>query len=145
MVTNEGGNIVYERELTQDEIIGEILKRDEEVVEAVAKTKGKGGRKAGTKYNCSVCGVSGHTVRTCPKNKPKDYGFESGKPIEGSPDETLSYGAVSKFTYGQLKARQAQDISQEDASEEFVITQDEVRSVFASKHYLDYIKIRRDH
>lgn len=100
-VLNEDGEVIFERELTSDEIIDEILKgsnkrsSDEEAEEPEEVPRRKYTRKKdkrGGKRPCKICGELGHNKRTCPENPGSTLKIDPRDPEDLSdlkdPEET---------------------------------------------------------
>ncbi len=109
-ILDQDGNTVYDRELTQDEIVSELLTKrvvpdfkegaviesEEEVEEAPKKRRGRPKKETdkapknkrvqkGEKRTCSICHEKGHIAKTCPKDprfayKEKPFTSQATRP-----------------------------------------------------------------
>jgi hypothetical protein len=101
LIVDEDGNSVHERELTADEMIEELLKKETVAEEVAPMTDPRGpvighatevkAGKEGLSFNfkkhipeakkgakvCKACGVPGHMQKTCPEKKGEHHVMQS--------------------------------------------------------------------
>lgn len=162
-IVDDSGNVVYERELTADEMIAEILRKPEEatleeVDSAVEEVKKE--TAAPAKKNakvCKTCGKPGHMQKTCPQQRIVDrdmapdpvagaYLKEQVAPAENVPEtappgshEVVNMSPMSKQNFEVLKEMQleGQDVS-EIAREISWENHADIEVALKSNNYLAY-------
>lgn len=140
-ITDEDGNIVYDQELSADEIIEMLVKnrsaapRFEDVrvatakVEKVSKKVGKSGRKITT---CSNCGVEGHKKTTCSR----------GAKASKKDGPAFDPGALTEKEFVQVKESQKHGMSSKDVAENLMADLAEVNAAFSHARFDKYLASR---
>jgi hypothetical protein len=152
LIVDDEGNPVFERELTADEMIDELLKDkhieivnvpiEEEAVLVTVEpepTPVPAPVKKGTKV-CKKCGKPGHMQKTCPDNYNRTFDSTKGTPVvsEPTPREVLNFSPLSKVNFDVVKEMQEEGKDLHAIASEVEHDIDDVEVAMKSSSYLGY-------
>jgi len=150
-IIDDEGNIVFERELSADEMIEELLRAKSTVYETSADLKigpimapgsihaFDDSKPARAPRKCGTCGKSGHTYKKCPDRgqdvvkQPK-----APKPVEPAMPKKDTE-ALTEKEYGDVQDAKKDDLASLDAAHELDLPLVEVNKAYGSPTYEHYL------